>query len=86
MKRLACLLALALSVWAAPADIAGQWILHLVAFGEETSPARVELKIDGAKVTGTLNELKLEGTFEGDVQKSGQPVPTASYSPCWKAG
>lgn len=69
MKRLACLLALALSVWAAPADIAGQWILHLVAFGEETSPARVELKIDGAKVTGTLNELKLEGTFEGDVLK-----------------
>jgi amidase len=64
MKGLVCLLALALIVAAAPADIEGQWILHLIQFGEETSPARVELKVDGSKVTGSLNELKLEGTWQ----------------------
>jgi acetamidase/formamidase len=48
------------------ADVSGQWNLHLVRFGEEFAAARVELKADGGKVTGTLNELKLEGTVEGD--------------------
>ena len=52
-----------------PADIAGSWILHLIAFGEETSPARMDLQVDGAKVTGTLNEMKLAGAWEGDVLK-----------------
>jgi hypothetical protein len=37
-----------------------------VRFGEVAASARVELKADGTKVTGTLNELKLDGTFEGD--------------------
>jgi amidase len=67
MKGLVCLLAVAAAIWAAPADITGSWIFHLVAFGEETSPARVELKVDGDKVSGTLNELKLAGSLEGDV-------------------
>lgn len=48
------------------ADVTGQWNLHLVRFGEQFATARVELKTEGAKVTGTLNELKLEGTVEGD--------------------
>lgn len=48
------------------ADVAGQWNLHLVRFGEEFAAARVDLKTEGTKVTGTLNELKLEGTFDGD--------------------
>jgi len=67
MKLFLCLFLLALLVSAAPADIAGAWILHLIQSGEEMSPARVELKVEGDKVTGTLNELKLEGTWQGDV-------------------
>ena len=44
------------------ADISGSWVFYFVSFGEETSPARVELKLAGDKVTGTLNEIQLEGT------------------------
>lgn len=69
MKLFVCLLASAALVLGAPADIAGSWVLHLVQFGEETSPARVELVINGDKVTGTLNELKLDGTWQNDVLK-----------------
>ncbi len=54
--------------WCLPAaDVAGQWNLHLIRFGEEFAAVRVELKTDGAKVTGALNELKLEGTIEGSI-------------------
>ncbi len=67
MKLLVCVLAFAGIALSAAADIAGEWILHIVAFGEETSPARVELKVDGDKVTGTLNELKLDGTLQAGV-------------------
>ena len=51
---------------ASAADVSGEWNLHLIRFGEEVNAARVTLKADGSKVTGTLNELKLEGTLEGD--------------------
>src|SRR5437879_2312333 len=55
-----------LPLFAHAADVTGQWNLHLVRFGEEFAAARVELKSEGAKITGTLNELKLEGALEGD--------------------
>src|SRR5690349_7183115 len=55
-----------LSFAAFGADLNGRWNLHLVRFGEDFAQARVELKSDGTKVTGTLNELKLAGTSEGD--------------------
>src|SRR6516225_7931693 len=48
------------------ADLTGVWNFHLVRFGEEFAAARVELKSDGPKVTGTLNELKLSGDTDGD--------------------
>src|SRR5262245_19854991 len=48
------------------ADVGGQWNMYLVRFGEQFAGARVELKADGTKVTGILNELKLEGAVEGD--------------------
>ena len=64
MKLLVCLLAAALG--ASAADLSGSWIFYLVQFGEENSPARVELKTDGSKLTGTLNELKLDGSVNGD--------------------
>lgn len=69
MKALVCLLASQAIAWGAPADIAGSWILHLVQGGEETNPARVDLHAAGDKITGTLNELKLEGAFAGDLLK-----------------
>jgi acetamidase/formamidase len=60
------ILVLCLPLAAFAADVSGRWNLHLVRFGETFASARVELKADGTKVTGALNELKLEGTFEGD--------------------
>jgi amidase len=51
------------------ADVTGRWTFKLLSFGEETDPARLELKTDAKKLTGTLNELKLEGAIEGDVLK-----------------
>src|SRR5262249_31779018 len=69
MKLLVCLLLGILPVLAAPADLAGFWKLNLIRGGEEVSPARVELKVNVNKVTGTLNEISLEGTAEGDSLK-----------------
>ena len=63
MKKLALLL-LALGSYAAAADVAGSWRFFLINFGEETSPAKLDLKVDGTKLTGTLNELKIEGTVQ----------------------
>jgi acetamidase/formamidase len=60
------MLLLFLPVFAWGADATGRWNLHLVRFGEEFAAARVELKTEGSKLTGTLNELKLEGTVDGD--------------------
>jgi amidase len=55
-----------LAAAAQAADISGKWMLHLIRAGEEFSPARVELKVDNGKLTGTLNELTLTGTVNGD--------------------
>src|SRR6266545_2366187 len=46
------------------ADIAGSWIFNFVSFGEEVAPARVELTVEGGKLTGNLNEIKIEGTVQ----------------------
>src|SRR5207302_408736 len=64
MTRALLLALLPLCVHAA--DLAGNWNFHLIRFGEEFGAARVELKTDVAKITGTLNELKLEGEVKGD--------------------
>jgi acetamidase/formamidase len=53
----------------AAADISGSWRLNLVIFGEEVAPAKLDLKVDGSQLTGTLNELKVAGTVEGDALK-----------------
>ena len=47
------------------ADLSGDWELALK-YLNDTSHARVKLKTDGDKLTGTLNELKIEGTVKGD--------------------
>ncbi len=57
---------LLLSMTAQAADLGGEWSLRLVRFGESFATARVSLKADGGTITGTLNELKLQGTVQGD--------------------
>ena len=69
MKALVGLLLAAVAAFPAPGDLAGSWRLNLIQFGEEVAPARVELKVDGNKITGTINELKIEGTAQGDEVK-----------------
>ena len=59
-------LLLFVSLCASAADVSGQWNLRLFRFGDEFAAARVELKADGTKVSGTLNELKLEGSITGN--------------------
>ena len=48
-----------------PGDLSGKWVLYLIRSGEKFDPARIELKENGNKVVGTLNELKLVGTIGG---------------------
>jgi amidase len=64
MKSAMLLVSLVCSAFAA--DVNGNWNFHLVRFGEEFAAARVNLKTDGTKVTGALNELKIEGASEAD--------------------
>src|SRR5262245_6830567 len=65
MKRFALIFVTLASALSA-ADIAGSWRFNLISFGEEIAPARLEFKLEGDKLTGKLNELKVEGTAHGD--------------------
>ena len=47
------------------ADLSGDWEFAGNYLGD-ISYARVTLKVEGGKLTGNLNELKLEGTIKGD--------------------
>ena len=78
-----CLLIVAASL--APADVTGSWIFHLVAFGEDTSSARMEVEVDGDKVSGTFNELKLAAILEGDALKLKATRPDGSKFAASKA-
>ena len=40
------------------AEISGSSSMKVVRFGEEGSPMRVEFKVDGAKLTGAMNDFK----------------------------
>ena len=68
-KRLAmtlCVLpCLLLALRTLAADVTGEWEFAAKSF-DEVSPTRVTLKIDGEKLTGNLNELKLEGILKGE--------------------
>jgi amidase len=68
MKKL-CLLLLVLSGMLSAADVSGTWNFNIVSFGEEIAPAKIELKVDGNRLSGSLNELKIEGTVQGDTLK-----------------
>jgi amidase len=47
------------------AEVSGDWEFTTKVF-DDANYARVALKVDGDKLSGTLNELKLEGTVKGD--------------------
>lgn len=63
--RLCVLVCLLFALRTVAADVTGEWEFAANSF-DEVSPARVTLKIDGEKLTGNLNELKLEGTLNGE--------------------
>src|SRR5262249_57238145 len=66
MKRaIAVLCAVLLANVARAADVSGDWEFSTRIFDDVTY-ARVALKADGDKISGTLNEMKLEGTVKGD--------------------
>ena len=58
------LLLLTLSSLLSAADLNGIWSFSLISFGEEIAPARATLHVEGTKLTGSLNELKLEGSAD----------------------
>jgi amidase len=60
------------------ADISGEWEFVGKSF-DEVSPARVTLKIDGEKLSGNLNELKLEGTVKDDELKFSAKRPGGEH-------
>ena len=66
-KLIVFLLALASTL--AAADIAGSWRFFLTTFGEERGPMKLELKVESGKLTGKLNDLRLDGTVSGDTFK-----------------
>ena len=74
-----------LPVLAAAADVTGSWNLKLIRFGEEFAPARVEFQVEGSKLTGTLNELKLNGTFQNDTVSFEATRPNGDQSGSWRA-
>jgi amidase len=71
--------ALSLAAAAAVADVSGEWELAGKSLGD-ISYARVTLKMeDGGKLTGTLNEIKLEGTIKGDELTFSGTRPNGSH-------
>jgi hypothetical protein len=52
--------------------------LNLVLNGQEVASARVEFKVQGTKLTGTLNELKFESSVGGEVLRFTATRPNAA--------
>src|SRR5262245_57877220 len=66
MKRaIAVLCVVLLANVARAADVSGDWEFATKVL-DDVNYARVALKVEGEKISGTLNEMKLEGTVKGD--------------------
>jgi ribonucleotide monophosphatase NagD (HAD superfamily) len=63
------------------ADVSGSWELTARLLND-VNHARVTLTVSGEKLTGTLNELKLEGTVKGDDVDFVATRPTGER--CWR--
>jgi acetamidase/formamidase len=61
-----------------PTDVSGDWLFTAKVLND-VNYARVTLKIEGEKLSGNLNEIKLEGTFSGNdlTFKATRPSGTA---------
>src|SRR2546427_12608821 len=59
------LLALCSPLASAAPDLSGEWEFAAKNFND-TNYARLKFKTEGEKLTGSLNELKLEGAIKGD--------------------
>ena len=66
-KVLLSLILLGSSISALAQSLTGEWNFKIFRFGEEADRAVLILRADGETVSGTLNELKLEGTFRANV-------------------
>jgi acetamidase/formamidase len=64
-KLMLCLAIFASSTGTFAQSVTGEWNFQLFQFGDESAHAHVVLRADGEKVSGTLNELKLDGTIRG---------------------
>ena len=77
-------LACAIPCTMAAAEFQGRWRFNLIRGGEEFAPAYIEFKLDGDKLSGKLNELKVEGSVAGEslkftlVRPDGTPWGTLS--------
>jgi acetamidase/formamidase len=65
-KLVLCLAILGSALGVSAQSASGDWYFRTLRLGEETDDARITLKVDGNAITGTLNELKLDGTIQGD--------------------
>src|SRR5262252_7693177 len=61
----AIVLILLMTTMLSAADVSGEWEFAAKVLND-TNYARVTLKSEGEKLTGSLNEIKLEGTIKGD--------------------
>lgn len=66
---------------AAAADVSGDWVVRLSRFGEQFATARMELKADGSKLSGTINSTKAEGSFDGAQVRLSMMRPNGSAGP-----
>jgi acetamidase/formamidase len=65
--RISALLVLAAAARLAPAaDLTGDWIAEIQAKGSEPQYARVQLRAEGASVSGAWDQMKVEGSIAGD--------------------
>ena len=64
-KAVAALGVVLLATTVLAADVSGDWEFTTKLFDDATY-ARVALTVDGERLSGTLNELTLEGTIKGD--------------------
>ena len=81
----AALLIVLSTVTASAADVSGEWLFSAQVLNDVTY-ARAMLKVEGERLAGTLNEIKLEGTFKGDEVALRRLVPMASVLANSKAG
>ena len=74
-KTAGLMLGLAASLVAA--DVTGSWRITLMSFGDENY-AKLDLKVAGDKLSGSLADLKVDGSIEGDTLKFTATRPNGS--------